>query len=372
MSGSVTPPPLALLDQPTLVQRMAAAAQGACSALLDFTVGAVLRALVESVASVQLWLQWLILLVWQRARLSTASGADCDSWGADFGFTRLPAVAATGSVTFSRFTPTVSALVPLNAQVKTSDGTQAFIVTEDSTNPLWSSARNGYVLPASTASVTVPVEAIAAGSAGNVQPNTVALIGSAIPGIDTVNNAQALTNGADAETDAAFRLRFQLYLQSLARATLIAIRYAISTVQQGLTAAIVESVGSFAVFVDDGSGDPPDSLITAVALAVDDYRGLSISFTVQRPSLIGATIVLTITAAPGYAHGNLVGPVATAIEAFVNALPIGAALPYTRIAALAYSVPGVSTVESMTLNSGTADIGGSSSQVVRVASVTVN
>jgi len=374
MSGSntPTPPPLSLLNFTALVQQMAAAIQGACSTLLDFTVGSVLLAITQGVASVQLWLQWLILLVWQRARLSTCSGADCDSWGADFGFFRLPAVDATGSVTFSRFNASLPALIPLNAQVKTADGSQSYLVTKDTANPLWNSGQGGYLVPANTASATVPIQAVTPGTAANVQPGTITLLGSAVPAVDTVTNSVALTNGVDAESDAAFKARFINYLASLSKATLAAIQYAISTVQQGLTADIEEVAGSFSVYVDDGSGNPPSSTLTAVSEAIEPVRGLGISYAVHGPTLVSATIVLTITAASGYQHANLVGPVATAIETYVNTLPIGSPLSYFRLAAVAYSVVGVDTVEGLTLNGGTSDIGGAGQQVVKVASCTVN
>ena len=53
---------------------------------------------------------------------------------ADFGLTRLPAVAATGQVTFSRFTNTLQAVVPFGSLVQTADGSQKFTVVTDATN----------------------------------------------------------------------------------------------------------------------------------------------------------------------------------------------------------------------------------------------
>ena len=64
-------------------------------------------------ASQALWLQYLALLVLNVTRLATSSGSDCDSFGADFGFARLPPVAATGTVTFSRYTNTLAAFIPV-------------------------------------------------------------------------------------------------------------------------------------------------------------------------------------------------------------------------------------------------------------------
>ena len=93
---------LNLLSFNTMVSNGAAAMQSACSSLLDLTVGSVLRAILEASASVGLWMQWLILKVLAMTRAATSTGEDLDSWMADFDLARLPGVAATGSVTFSR------------------------------------------------------------------------------------------------------------------------------------------------------------------------------------------------------------------------------------------------------------------------------
>ena len=103
---------LSLRTFSSLVQDMAAAVQASASQLLDLTVGSTLRAVLEANASVGLWMQWLILLVLRTTRAATSSGSDLDSWMADMTLVRLPAVAATGTVTFSRFTATIAGLIP--------------------------------------------------------------------------------------------------------------------------------------------------------------------------------------------------------------------------------------------------------------------
>jgi uncharacterized phage protein gp47/JayE len=117
---------LSLRNFNTLVQNMAAAVEASATQLVDLSVGSTLRAVLEANASIGLWMQWLILLVLRMTRAATSSGGDLDSWMGDFSLARLPAIAATGIVTFSRFTPTVAALIPAGALVRTSDGTQTF------------------------------------------------------------------------------------------------------------------------------------------------------------------------------------------------------------------------------------------------------
>jgi uncharacterized phage protein gp47/JayE len=372
---------LSLLTLTTLVQRFAASAQARATALLDFTVGSVERALAEANASIVLWLQWLIVLVLRATRAATSQGADLDSWMADFTLARLPATVATGSVTFARFTATVTALIPVGAQVKTGDGAQTFTVTLDTGNALWNAAFSGYLVPVGQVSATVPVAAQAPGAAGNVQAGAISLLASAMPGIDTVTNAAPLANGFDAETDDLFRARFAAFIQSRSRATKLAVQAAIQSVQQGLQFTILENtasdgsyqLGNFVVTVDDGSGSPSSGLLAAVQTAVDAVRPIGSTFMVQGPADVTVTIALTIATMPAASKAGLLGPVQQAVLAFVDALPVGAPLPYSRIAAVAYAVdPAITNVSAVTVNGGTADITASQVQVIKAASVVVS
>lgn len=364
-----------------MVQNMAAAVQASATQLVDLTVGSTLRAVLEANASIGLWVQWLILQVLRATRAATSSGSDLDSWMADMTLTRLPAVAATGIVTFSRFTDTIAALVPVGSLVRTADGTQTFVVSADTSQPTWSATSNGYVLAANVASLDLPVVAQAVGSAGNVQPGTITLLASAIPGIDTVNNANATQNGMDAETDDAFRGRFVNFIASRSRATLAAVGYAIGSIQQGLSYTIQENVdptgapaiGSFAVTVDDGSGSPPTALLNTVQTAIDAVRPIGSIFSVQPPTVVVVSASLTITVQPGIAKAPIQASVGAAIGSFINSLPIGAPLPLTKLAQVAYATnPAITNVSQILANGAAADITPAATGVVKAGTLVVN
>lgn len=347
-----------------IVSNIATAVQGAASSLMDFTVGSVLRAIAEATAGVVLWLQAIILQLLTLTRASTSVGSDLDSWCADYGFDRLPASAATGQVTFARFTATQQAVIPIGTTVQTADGEQDFTVTLDTTNSAYSVTLGGYVLPVNTASVSVPVQAAVAGAGGNVQASTVTVITTPIPGVDTVTNAAAFTNGIDAESDTAFRARFVLYLASLSKATKTAVGYAVTSVQQGLDYTLTENQdyngttddGYFYVVVDDGTGYPSSDLITSVSDAVDAVRPMCSRFGVFSPVVLTAVVSMTLTTASGYTHAAVVAAVTTALQNFINGLPLGTSLPYTQLASIAYDVPGVTNATGILLNNGTSDL----------------
>ncbi|MDA8256736.1 MAG: baseplate J/gp47 family protein [Betaproteobacteria bacterium] len=363
-----------------IVSNMVTAIQGAVTTLVDTTIGSILRAVVEADAAVVLWLQGLILQLLAITRAASSNTTDLDSWMADYGITRLPAVAATGAVTFSRFTATLQAVVPVGATVQTADGSQNYTVNLDTTNPAYSASLGGYVLTPGTASVTVNVTAVTAGSAGNAAPGFINTITTAIVGVDTVTNALQFTAGVDTETDSALRVRFVNYIASLSKATKAAISYAITSIQTGVNFVLTENLtyagaaqlDYFYVVVDDGSGSPPGSFITAVSNAIDAVRPVTSTFGVYAPVVVTANVAMTITTGSGYVHATVATAVQAALQAYIDALPIGATLPYTQLAAVAYGVGGVTNVSVITLNSGTADLTATQQQVIKAGTVTVS
>jgi uncharacterized phage protein gp47/JayE len=367
-----------LLTFTTLVQRFAASVQASASASLDFTVGSILRAIAEANASAALWVQWLIVLLAGKIRAATSQGTDLDSWMADFGLIRLPATAATGTVTFSRFTASTSAFIPVLTQVKTADGSTSFQVIADTTQTYWSVSLNGYLIPAGVASGNATVQAIPPGATGNVLANQISLISSGIAGIDTVNNALALTNGIIAEADGAFRARFQAFMATRARATLAAVAYAISSVQSGLSWTIQENtsggayqLGNFVVTVDDGSGSPPSSLLTAIYAAIDAVRPVGTTFAVFGPIEVTVTAGYTITVAPPGVKAAVLAATETAVAAYLSGLPMGGDASYFKVSQVIFATdPSIINIGGFTLNGGTSDVVIAPGQVAKAGTIT--
>jgi uncharacterized phage protein gp47/JayE len=231
------------------------------------------------------------------------------------------------------------------------------------------------------ASVTVPVAATVAGSAGNVLAGTISLITSALPGIDTATNALALTGGLDAETDASFRLRFQSFINSRTRATVQAVSYAATSIQQGVNCTVQENTdgngdympGKFVVTADDGSGSPPAALLTSIQAAVEAVRPVGSIFAVSGPTVLPADISLSLAIAPGSNSATAVAAVNLAITTFVNTLPVGSSLPFTRLAQIAYDAsPAVTNVTGLTLQGGTADLTAAPATVIKIGSLAIS
>jgi uncharacterized phage protein gp47/JayE len=363
-----------------LIEDMGAALQGSATSLVDVSVGSVMRALFEANASIGLWLQWIVLQTLSMTRAATSAGPDLDSWMADFGVTRLAATPATGILSFSRFAASLPALVPIGTVAKTTDGSLSFAVVQDATLSTWQQQSSGYVVPVGVVSADIPVTCLSSGSVGNVVAGAITTIASALPGIDQVLNTNAFTNGADSETDQAFRARFSTYMDSRARATLAAVENAVSTVQQGLIFTIAENVsfdgtarvGSFLVIVDDGSGYPSSELVSAVANAIDQVRPIGTTFTVIAPLVLKVDVSLTACVGSTGPTDTLTTPIQQEITNYLDSRPIECVASLTRVATSAYTASSsIQNITSVLLNGLPADVAPLPHTIIKAGQITV-
>ncbi|EHH67018.1 baseplate J/gp47 family protein [Gluconobacter morbifer] len=357
---------LSLRSFATTVSTAVATAQASCTQLIDVSVGSPARALVESVSGIGLWLQYLLLQLMMRTRLSTSSGADCDSFINDFGMTRLPGTAATGMVVMTSFSPgSQSAVVVPGVKVRTVSGL-SFSVVKDSTLAGWSPDAGGYVRPAGVGAVSVPVQCDVAGCSGNVSAGALCLMGTAVSGIDTVTNESALLNSSDQETDAQVRARFPLWLAAKATASRMAVGNAVEGVQTNLRYALRDGVaadgtsrcGYFTAVINDGSGAPSDQLLANAYAAIDAVRALGVGFCVQPPAVMTMDVSMTVTVPASVPVTQARSAIQTAIMQDIAATDVGDGYAYSRLSYLAYVGAGVSvtSVLNVLLNGEQADI----------------
>lgn len=365
----------------TLVENQAAAIQARATTLIDFTIGSILRSFIEAVAAVALWLQGLVLYTLSLTRASTSQGTDLDSWMNDYGVARLGASLSAGALVFSRFSADVAGLVPIGTMARTLDGTQTFTVSLDATNPNYSSGQNGYLLPIGLTQISVPAVANTPGPNANVAANTIGLIISSTPGIDTVNNVAAFTGGSSAELDPSLRARFITFIASLSKGTKIAISYAVTSLQLGAANSIVENedfqgntvYGFFYDVVDDGTGTPSTEFVEDAAAAIENTRALGVRYGVFPPVIVIVSVSCSVLIAKGFDPNTVAGVAGNAITTYINSLPLGASLPYSRLAQVVYdSSPGILNVEGLLLNSATADVIVLPKNVIKLGALSVS
>lgn len=363
----------------TIVTNTIAGIQGRASKLINFSTGSTLRAIVEGFAGLYLWFQSMVLAVLKATRLSTSSGIDVDTFTADFmpiipgsqtaamptGSPRLGAQYATGQVTFARYTSGPSAcFIPVGSTIQTADGTQSFSVIANTTYATYGASPSGYTLAADVGSIIVPVQAVVAGSAGNVQAGSISTITSPITGIDTVSNVAAFTNGANQESDSALKRRFAAWILGLSRGDYYGLSASIEgqavTVQWTLTECYNYDgsyhPGYFFVVADDGSGSPSPAFLATITAAAQAVRPLSVQCAVFPPVVMQANVSMILTTAAGYTHATVVAQVAALVALNINSLGLGNPLPWSVLAAWAYSIPGVTAVSNVIINGTSGDV----------------
>lgn len=145
-------------------------------------------------AQAAVWAQEVL----RRGFASTSYGAYLDLRCEEHGLTRRPAVKAAGRVVF---TGTSGTVVPAGTRV----ATPADRVTGTSTVEF---ATQAAVMLDETGSGSVPVEAVEAGTLGNVASGAISLMMTPVSGVAGVVNVAATEGGIDTESDEALRSRY--------------------------------------------------------------------------------------------------------------------------------------------------------------------
>jgi uncharacterized phage protein gp47/JayE len=372
----------------TLVNDQVTATQASSSTPIDFNVGTVELALIEANSGMGMWLQLLVNAVLSEARAQTSTGVDLDTWMAQFPntytggqFTRLPATQSTGNCTFSRFSTSGQALVPVGSQVKTTNLLLQFTVIADTSNPNFNIGLNSYVMGAGIGSTLAKVQCETPGVSGNVSAGLITVISSAITGVDTVNNLLPFTNGVAIESDAAFRARFAMYMQSLSRGVLLAYAFVLASIPQITRYNVVENLtfggspepGFVYTVIDDGTGSPPPSLIAQAEAAIATVRGLSILNAVYLPSTITVNISMDLVISSLGTQPAVTTAVTTALTTFINGLQFNASVIYTRLFEVIYdSSQYIVNIDNLLVNGGTTDLAGNNNTIFFVGTITVS
>ncbi|WP_248638108.1 baseplate J/gp47 family protein [Xylella fastidiosa] len=130
--------------------------------------------------------------------------------------------------------------------------------------------------------------------------------------------------------------------------------------------------GYFYLVLDDGSDAPPSNLLSTIYYAIEAVRPLTSTFGVFPPSVVLAEVSMTITTDAGYDHAATVSLVGTALQNYINSLPLGTPLAWSRLTQVAYDASlSVTNVSAVRLNGDTADIATTHQQVVKAGTVSV-
>jgi uncharacterized phage protein gp47/JayE len=317
----------------------------------DYNVGSVARSLIEAPAIEieSLYLQMLNGLV-ESIPVAVYQSFD---------FQRLPASAAYTVVTFTASPSPAPAAIPIPAgtRVRIPGGTVTY-----TTDAAVSIAQGG-----TTAAVRVTAQQ--AGQVGNTLAGTITEIVDSVPGV-TVTNLDPVVSGRDEESDDRRYLRFQEFIQSIARSHVDGIRFAAlsavvtdgaGNVTEHVQQAIVyepfitdntQPLGYVNVWIWNGVDTASAALVLEAQKIIDGYQDASgqrvigykaagVVVAVAAVTATNVNVTLTVTPEAGYAFADLKAPVEAAIRDYIFALPIGDDLLKNELIRVAMSVPGV-------------------------------
>ena len=235
--------------------------------------------------------------------IDRATGSDLDERAREIQpavVSRQQALYATGNVVFSRPGTTGTIAIPAGTVVAAASPTGGSI--------RFRTTAAGSILNLASASAPVPVTALVAGADGNVVAGTVVQFVTRIPGVTTVTNGAAFSNGRNRESDEDFRARLKAWTRSLARGTVAAVESAVRGARLPDGARVVFSKvaedaftpGVVRVYIDDATGSV-ESFDSAYIAAPDTILAAALGgerrvFTSARPIRDDGSFALFVNA----------------------------------------------------------------------------
>ena len=114
---------------------------------------------------------------------------------------RLPGTRAGGYVTFHRFTPA-------GEDIEIPAFTEVVRPTEDGSDPIVFRTVEDVVLEAGDTAVVAQIEAVEAGTRGNVPAFSIVAVTDSLVGVDWIENPMPISGGTEPETDSSLRRRY--------------------------------------------------------------------------------------------------------------------------------------------------------------------
>lgn len=188
-----------MVDTSTVASRIIANL-GLSDPELDTSIGSVTRKIIDAVAEQIASVGITQDMLSYRFDIDSKHGADLDDFVALFGFSRLPAGRATGTVTLFRPSPAPQSIyVPAGTQVGTA-----------STSPVVFGTVAPAYMAKGTASVEIPVQAVIGGEGGNLPSNSLTVLMTSVEDISSgTTNVGATQGGTNEESDEALISRFK-------------------------------------------------------------------------------------------------------------------------------------------------------------------
>jgi uncharacterized phage protein gp47/JayE len=326
----------------------------------DHTQAAALEAeLLWDMASMELPASFFLPFSW---------GTYLDYWGEILTVDRKDAAFASGALTFTNPSATLPVTVSTGVEV-------AAPTSDPEADPLVFETTEAATL-APSASATLAVQAAEPGSEYNVAANAVTLVLSSVA-VNAVN-ADAMSGGADVETDEAYKRRLLLEF-SAARGGGTEDDYIAETLAlPGVGFVVVQRLwagaGTVRLVVTDTENNPMSAAaVASIQSYWDGAAPIGHIVTVATVAALAVAVSATIVFNAGFSLDGAGGTEAArqaivdAIGGYINGLLPGEDVVLNRVIAAIVALPAVYNVTALTLNGSAADVVVGPLQVAQVS-----
>lgn len=291
--------------------------------ITDFSVGSTAYMILNAVAVGQDQVNLQQFNNEQQASVDTATDSSLDAIAANWGVTRKAAVAASGPFTFARATASSTDWpIPQGTLITTFPDVNGNIVAFTTDADATLTAGTTTIQVSATCSNPGP------GSGGNLTSTTPLIIGSALPGIDSVTLTTDITNGLDTETDDALRARVLEAMQNPPGAGSPSDYQEWAMSVTGVASATPlprnRGPGTVDVIITGTATVVPDAtLIAAVQAVMDKNAPADADVLVLGPTIVTVDSAVQVTLATGYTLAAVTPDVQTAVANYVNSVAAG-------------------------------------------------
>ena len=310
----------------------------------------------------------------KRAFIQYSYGAYVDARAADRGMTRIPAVKATGQVQVTgKSGTTFPAGTVFSTTADLTTGTPGIEFVSISQAVI----EDGGV-------VMVSVEAVEAGTSGNVPAGAINQLVSPITGVVSINNPQTTSGGLPSESDKELVARYMERSSQIPgggnKYDYILWAKEVPGVGDAVCLPLWHGPGSVKVVIVDSNGVPAN---TNLVQQVQDYispapgKGegkapTGANVTVVAPTAVDIVVSATLLYSDGHDPATVRSNVDASIKAAINELKTGEGVRYVTIANLIYDTPGVTDYFNLLVNEGAVNVAvtGDQKAVIREIALT--
>lgn len=258
------------------------------------------------------------------------------SW---FKHTRKSAQYAVGKVVFSCVKPAAQTIeIPAGTVVSTAQGVQFKTITQ------------GLILQGETDSAEVAVEAQESGTGANVKSDSVTIINTYIPGVDSVTNPAIMSGGEDEEGDYEYEQRFINKIRGLGGSEQDGILYEIGQISGIYSVKIIEhfppkSGINFTVLACESGGFLTEGKRVLVSDAVKRNKACGVNYTVRSPEKLPVNnLSITVMKKGVVENSVLIEEVDEYTQTFFSQMKIGESM---NLSVLVYNLLGLDNVDNV-------------------------